>query len=336
MRILDNSIYSSNAVPCGGAEGIFFFTISSKNATCCFNICNCVQGISNNSVSFTFTGKERDEETGYGYFGARYMDHELMTMWLSVDPMADKYPSISPYAYCAWNPVKLVDPDGEEAICEDDIIIKGENNSSLIIKTSAANLTLQTNRDFGGNHVVDASSAKFAIGYEVGEDATGSASFQSSGTAFRQSVMFLGGEYSGYWYDYVGGEAQMNVSNSVEGTIGVHKNLFIGIYTGSEKDYKPSSFAGRYFGVDAGLSGDFLLAGLSLDGSWAKSEDGRWQTFSLGVSLSVGPQFELGSGVIGGYGGGNLGGTKLITPQKETESRTRFDRIVNLLTHRPF
>ena len=66
------------------------------------------------SERFTFTGKERDEETGYGYFGARYMDHELMTMWLSVDPLADKYPSISPYAYCAWNPVKLVDPDGRE------------------------------------------------------------------------------------------------------------------------------------------------------------------------------------------------------------------------------
>ena len=64
--------------------------------------------------SFTFTGKEREEETGYGYFGARYMDYELMTMWLSVDPMADKYPSISPYAYCAWNPVKLVDPDGKD------------------------------------------------------------------------------------------------------------------------------------------------------------------------------------------------------------------------------
>ena len=61
---------------------------------------------------YTFTGKERDEETGYGYFGARYMDHELMTGWLSVDPMADKYPGVSPYAYCVWNPVKLVDPDG--------------------------------------------------------------------------------------------------------------------------------------------------------------------------------------------------------------------------------
>ena len=72
------------------------------------------QRVSGYHERFTFTGKERDEETGYGYFGARYMDHELMTMWLSVDPLADKYPGISPYAYCAWNPVKLVDPDGRD------------------------------------------------------------------------------------------------------------------------------------------------------------------------------------------------------------------------------
>ena len=60
------------------------------------------------------TGKERDSETGFSYFGARYYDSDILTGWLSVDPMADKYPSLSPYAYCAWNPVKLVDPDGEE------------------------------------------------------------------------------------------------------------------------------------------------------------------------------------------------------------------------------
>ena len=68
----------------------------------------------------SFTGKERDEETGYGYFGARYMDHELTAMWLSVDPMADKYPGLSPYAYCTWNPVKLKDPNGMETIGNDD------------------------------------------------------------------------------------------------------------------------------------------------------------------------------------------------------------------------
>ena len=59
------------------------------------------------------TGKELDTETGFSYFGARYLDHTLTTTWLSVDPMADKYPSISPYAYCAWNPIKLVDPNGD-------------------------------------------------------------------------------------------------------------------------------------------------------------------------------------------------------------------------------
>ena len=61
-----------------------------------------------------FTGKERDSETGFSYFGARYYDSDILTGWLSVDPMADKYPGLSPYAYCAWNTVKLVDPDGEE------------------------------------------------------------------------------------------------------------------------------------------------------------------------------------------------------------------------------
>ena len=66
------------------------------------------------SERFTFTGKELDEETGYGYFGARYYDATLLTGWTAVDPMSDKYPSLSPYNYCAWNPVKLVDPDGRE------------------------------------------------------------------------------------------------------------------------------------------------------------------------------------------------------------------------------
>ena len=32
--------------------------------------------------------------------------------WLSVDPLADKYPNISPYAYCSWNPISRIDPDG--------------------------------------------------------------------------------------------------------------------------------------------------------------------------------------------------------------------------------
>ena len=66
--------------------------------------------------TFTFTGKEKDSETGYYAFGARYYDCDLSSIFLSVDPMADKYPNISPYAYCAWRPVNVKDPNGMDSI----------------------------------------------------------------------------------------------------------------------------------------------------------------------------------------------------------------------------
>ena len=64
-------------------------------------------------VPYTLSGKEKDKETGYSYFGARYYSPEL-SVWLSVDPLADKYPSMSAYMYTAGNPVMLVDPDGRD------------------------------------------------------------------------------------------------------------------------------------------------------------------------------------------------------------------------------
>ena len=65
---------------------------------------------------FVFNGKEKDYESGFHYYGARYYWSEVLTGWLSVDPMMDKYPGISPYAYCMWNPIKLEDPYGMDTI----------------------------------------------------------------------------------------------------------------------------------------------------------------------------------------------------------------------------
>ena len=65
-----------------------------------------------NSERFTFTGKERDAETGYDYFGARYRGPKFLDYFLSVDPLADKYIDNSPYVYCSGNPIMLVDPSG--------------------------------------------------------------------------------------------------------------------------------------------------------------------------------------------------------------------------------
>ncbi|HOY38818.1 MAG TPA: RHS repeat-associated core domain-containing protein [Bacteroidales bacterium] len=60
---------------------------------------------------YKFSAKELDNETGYSYFGARYYDSDLSS-WLSVDPMSDKYPGLSPYVFCSNNPANRIDRDG--------------------------------------------------------------------------------------------------------------------------------------------------------------------------------------------------------------------------------
>jgi RHS repeat-associated protein len=62
---------------------------------------------------YRFNGKESDEETGLYYYGARYYDPRL-SMWYGVDPLAEKYPGFSPYAYVYNNPLRFIDPTGME------------------------------------------------------------------------------------------------------------------------------------------------------------------------------------------------------------------------------
>jgi RHS repeat-associated protein len=71
-----------------------------------------VQDSSSVDGRYKFTGKERDTETTYDYFGARYYDARI-ARWLQVDPLAGKYVGWSPYVYVYNNPIKFDDPDGE-------------------------------------------------------------------------------------------------------------------------------------------------------------------------------------------------------------------------------
>ena len=80
------------------------------------------------SERFWFTGKERDSETGYDYFGARYY-LSLLGIWLSPDPLLDKSPNISSYVFCGWNPLKYMDPDGNEKL---SFLANTQDNRNLI------------------------------------------------------------------------------------------------------------------------------------------------------------------------------------------------------------
>jgi RHS repeat-associated protein len=96
---------------------------------------------SNLDIPYRFTGKERDEETGLYYYGARYLDSRT-SRWLSTDPAVGEYVPAAPvneearkqngnlpgmggvfnvvnlhlYHYAGNNPVKYTDPDGRTDI----------------------------------------------------------------------------------------------------------------------------------------------------------------------------------------------------------------------------
>jgi len=69
--------------------------------------------------------------TPYSDYGARQY-HATTGSWLSIDPLADKYYSISPYAFCANNPVNLVDPDGKDWYEDEVGNAKWIDNNTLI------------------------------------------------------------------------------------------------------------------------------------------------------------------------------------------------------------
>ncbi len=72
---------------------------------------------------YLFTGKELDRDTGFYYYGARYMDPRTST-WLSADPILDSYmkgrpndgafrpENLSVYSYARNNPAVVTDPTG--------------------------------------------------------------------------------------------------------------------------------------------------------------------------------------------------------------------------------
>jgi len=64
---------------------------------------------------FRFCGKERDDESGLYYYGARYY-MPWTCRFVSVDPLAEKFPFYTPYQYAGNKPINFIDLDGKECI----------------------------------------------------------------------------------------------------------------------------------------------------------------------------------------------------------------------------
>ncbi|RCX00993.1 RHS repeat-associated protein [Schleiferia thermophila] len=112
------------------------------------------------STPYRFNAKELDSESGLFYYGARYY-HPVVSKWLSVDPMAHEREWLSSYNFVQNNPILRVDPDGRL----DDIVITGENNSSVTIKTDLIDVSVNAGSivgDLGGNYTLEGTDVLIA------------------------------------------------------------------------------------------------------------------------------------------------------------------------------
>ena len=83
------------------------------------------------NTPYLFNAKEFDEETGMYYYGARYYEPRL-SLWMSCDPMQEKYAYITSYCYTFDNPVKYIDPTGEDG----EITGIGTEKDPFVIKAN--------------------------------------------------------------------------------------------------------------------------------------------------------------------------------------------------------
>src|SRR5690554_912335 len=85
------------------------------------------EGLQDSNQSYKYNGKEFDDLLGLNMYdyGARHYD-PYSGRWIAVDPLVEKYYSISPYVYVVNNPVRFIDPDGRDIweINEEGRIIK--------------------------------------------------------------------------------------------------------------------------------------------------------------------------------------------------------------------
>jgi len=90
---------------------------------------------------YRFCGKEKDEESGLYYYGARYYS-PWTCRFISVDPLEGKYAQLTPYNYAGNEPIGDKDIDGMQS--EKTPTSQGSSPSSAG-NTSAQNQTQATN-----------------------------------------------------------------------------------------------------------------------------------------------------------------------------------------------
>ena len=141
---------------------------------------------------YKYNGKELDRMHGLNFYdyGARQYD-PLLGMFTQMDPLAEKYYGVNPYAYCGNSPIRFVDPDGKEIW----ISYYNENNELQRFKYEIG-MTCEVDNTHAQNIVNNLNAmAQNEDGYVVVDALVGS----SSQYGFIQANTVSSDNVEGFW-----------------------------------------------------------------------------------------------------------------------------------------
>lgn len=144
---------------------------------------------------YRYTGKPFDDDAGIDsyYYGARYYD-PVLCRFISVDPLADKYPDWSPYVYALDNPLKYTDPDGRWSLDRHNpgkrLFWEHNGNAGKALREASAT-TLRGLAECAGG-----ASMAVTVGAAVAAPFTGGASEGLMAASFALSLAESGADFA--------------------------------------------------------------------------------------------------------------------------------------------
>ncbi len=222
----------------------------------------------------------------------------MLGMFMAVDPQAHKYPGVFPYAYCINNPIKYIDPDGENPILIGAIIVGAYLGGAAANKNfnplqwdygawqTYAGIAVGGAAGWAGTTVGAAAATSAIAGgsSSIGAGIVGGmvGGMVSGGINGAGMTAVMGGGFNDIMSGMTKGAVIGGLSGALSGGVGAAIGDFSGVAGGAFKNAMYEFGHSAIKGAATGLAGGAMMAAMTQDANYL------WKGAAMGAALNVG------------------------------------------------